>query len=42
MEPAPQFFDAWPFSPDLRHFRRIVAAVELEPIEMNEPRAIKP
>jgi hypothetical protein len=40
--PPPQFLDAWPFSPDLRHFRRITAAVELESIEMSETRAGKP
>jgi hypothetical protein len=40
--PPPQFLDAWPFSPDLRHFRRGMAAVELESIEMSETRAGKP
>ena len=38
----PQFLDAWPFSPDLRHFRRTMAAVERESIEMSETRADKP
>jgi hypothetical protein len=40
--PPPQFLDAWRFSPDLRHFRRGMAAVELESIEMSETRAGKP
>jgi hypothetical protein len=39
---AMQFRDAWPFSPDLRHFRQITAAVERESIEMSETRASKP
>jgi hypothetical protein len=39
---SPQFREAWPFSPDLRHFRRIMAAVERESIEMSETRADKP
>jgi hypothetical protein len=40
--PPPQFRDAWRFSLDLRHFRRGMAAVELESIEMSETRAGKP
>jgi hypothetical protein len=42
MELAPPFLGLWPFSPDLRHFRWIMAAVELEPTEMNEAQASKP
>jgi hypothetical protein len=40
--PPPQVLDAWRFSPDFRHFRRGLAAVELESIEMSETRAGKP
>jgi hypothetical protein len=46
MELPPRFLDTfsdlWPFSPDLRHFRRIMAAVKFESIEMSEARAGKP
>jgi hypothetical protein len=33
MEPPQQFPGAWPFSPDLRHFTAITAALRLESID---------
>jgi hypothetical protein len=37
-----RFLGAWPVSPDLRHFRKIMAAVEGESFEMSEARTGKP
>jgi hypothetical protein len=38
----PRFLGAWPVSPDLRHFRKIMAAVEGDSFEMSEARTGKP
>jgi hypothetical protein len=35
-EPAARLLDTWPFSPDLRHFRSIMAAVKLKSIDIDD------